>query len=382
MNNKVVLSIVIPIYNSEKYLRQCLDSIINQSYKDYELILVDDGSEDNSRLICREYCKYDNVKLVENKHEGLFRTRKIGVEESKGEYITFVDSDDFVSENSYSMAEQGMKNGIDAILFDIYRYYYQQEIVYDSCHLEDRIYNKDDIEKTIYPNMIWDNNSNRFGVDPSLCSKIIKASLIKQVYNSIEDIHFEYGEDSVITFPMLVKAESIQIIHKAYYYHRQRLGGQLANYIADSEFIDNTYSLYKLLSKEMDSNSIFQKQIDLFYVYSVALVKRQYGLGDPPCDSIFPFDRVPKGKKIIIYGAGAVGKLYYRQVRSIDYCEVVLWADRKYKELGEEVSSPELISQVEYDYVVIAIDSKFTSKQIYEYLINCGVSPKQIISNK
>ena len=93
-----LISVIVPIYNVEKYLRRCLDSIINQTYKNLEIILVDDGSPDNCPEICDEYArKYERVKVIHKKNGGLSDARNIGIKQSKGDYITLIDSDDCVT---------------------------------------------------------------------------------------------------------------------------------------------------------------------------------------------------------------------------------------------------------------------------------------------
>lgn len=91
-----MISVVIPVYNVEKYLTQCIESILNQSYKDYEIILVDDGSTDNSSIICDSYEKYSNITVVHKNNEGLGYARNTGIKHAKGEYVMFVDSDDYL----------------------------------------------------------------------------------------------------------------------------------------------------------------------------------------------------------------------------------------------------------------------------------------------
>ena len=92
------ISIIIPVYNVEKYLRECLDSILAQSYKDFEIILVDDGSTDSSGNICDEYSmKYENIKVLHKNNNGLSSARNAGLDIAQGEYILFIDSDDVVS---------------------------------------------------------------------------------------------------------------------------------------------------------------------------------------------------------------------------------------------------------------------------------------------
>ena len=93
--NNIKVSIIIPVYNSEKYLRQCLDSVINQTFKDIEIIVINDGSTDNSLQIIQEYVnKYSNIKLINKQNEGCYKARNIGLETATGEYIAFLDADD------------------------------------------------------------------------------------------------------------------------------------------------------------------------------------------------------------------------------------------------------------------------------------------------
>lgn len=92
-----LLSIVVPVYNVQKYLDRCMDSLLNQNIENYEIILVDDGATDNSGLICDKYSQeYFNVKVIHKKNEGLGLTRNVGIDNSKGQYIMFVDSDDYI----------------------------------------------------------------------------------------------------------------------------------------------------------------------------------------------------------------------------------------------------------------------------------------------
>ena len=95
----MILSIIVPVYNTEKYLRECLDSILNQTMTDFELILVDDGSKDASGRICDEYAGKDGrIRVIHKQNEGACMARKAGVETACGEFVAFVDSDDWVGE--------------------------------------------------------------------------------------------------------------------------------------------------------------------------------------------------------------------------------------------------------------------------------------------
>lgn len=96
--DEMLISVIVPIYNAEKYLKICIDSIINQSYYNIQIILVDDGSEDNCPAICDEYAQLDTrIIVIHKKNQGLVLARKSGLQIATGEYITFVDADDFLS---------------------------------------------------------------------------------------------------------------------------------------------------------------------------------------------------------------------------------------------------------------------------------------------
>ena len=97
-----LLSIVVPVYDVEQYLPRCIDSILEQTFTDFELILVNDGSTDNCPIICDEYAdKFDRIKVIHKENGGLSDARNTGINKASGKYISFIDSDDFIVENTY-----------------------------------------------------------------------------------------------------------------------------------------------------------------------------------------------------------------------------------------------------------------------------------------
>lgn len=102
-----MISIIVPVYNVEKYLERCIESIVNQTYKDIEIILVDDGSPDNCSVICDRYAEKDNrIKVIHKQNGGLINARKSGLEIAQGDYIGFVDSDDWIEPEMYEYFAQ------------------------------------------------------------------------------------------------------------------------------------------------------------------------------------------------------------------------------------------------------------------------------------
>lgn len=375
----IVLSVVVPVYNAEKFLRQCIESILNQSMQDIELILVDDGSSDRSIDICREYQKKDKrVNIIYASHKGPYNARRLGVLNAVGEYITFVDSDDFISEQSYNMAVEAMRLSVDIISFDIYRYFDDENIKYDHDEISEKIYDRQEICEEIFPIMIWNEKSNRYGVDPALWNKIFKSEILKQIYNENHEIDFHYGEDIAVVYPAILKASNYCVHHKAYYYHRQSPRNTVPSYFIDEKYPLKLNKLYCFLSEQMSGNPIFQRQIDLFYAYSAQLIKLKYGISISTSDMIFPFDKVNKNDDVVIYGAGNVGKLFIRQTSLLDYCNIILWVDQNYKELSG-VNAPEDILKIHYDKIVIAIADENIRNKVKCFLTELGVNIDAIV---
>ena len=129
-----MLSIILPIFNREEHLNQCVYSILNQTYKDYELILVDDGSIDKSAQMCDEYAEQDNrVIVIHKENGGLSDARNTGVKVAKGEYIFFIDSDDFLDDNqALEKIVNRLKNSnADVLNFGFKKYYANQDKGYN-----------------------------------------------------------------------------------------------------------------------------------------------------------------------------------------------------------------------------------------------------------
>lgn len=375
------LSVIVPVYNTKDHLEQCIDSILKQSFEDIELILVDDGSTDGSADICDACAGKDRrVKVYHKENSGPLLSRKLGVEKAVGDYVTFVDSDDFVAELSFALASEDMSKGIDVIAFG-YMSYFEKDNIQSGVDLySEGIYSRGRIEKTIYPTMIWDAEEDHFGLPPSLGNKIFKRSLLSDQYEICASMErFHYGEDMAIVYPLIMNVNTLSIHHEAYYYYRQRAGDGLPSYILDERYFDKLYILYKYLKQAFSGQEMFMKQIDLFYIHSAVFKGIQYGRIQQRPDQVFPFDKVSRGEKIVLYGAGNVGRLYRAQLSAIGYCEVVLWVDKNHEKYAETVKAPSEIGQADYEKIVIAIEREETREQVRRTLIEMGVPAEAII---
>lgn len=377
-----LISVIVPVYNTEKYLVQCIESILNQTLKEIEVILVDDGSTDKSSEICNEYAQKDHrVKVIHQDNHGLMAARYRGVVESVCNYITFVDADDFVDSISYELAVESMRKGIDLIIFGIIRYYDVETQKKEINIFDEKIYHKQEIEGLIYPRMIWDIGRNGFGIDPAMWNKVMKRELVIDSYRHLDGKNFYYGEDTAVIYPMIKTVETIEIKQRPYYYHRQRKRTEIPEYIADKAYFEKLYILYKYLADQFCGDDMLIQQIEYFYMHSVGLRRHIYGDYQKGTQYLFPFDKVGKGDKIVIYGAGLVGHSYIEQLSRMKFCKVVLWVDKNFRDfVTDDISSVEEIQKVSFDKVVIAIESDEISKNIKKMLIEMGVEREKIVS--
>ena len=209
------LSIIVPVYKVEQYIHKCVDSILNQIFKDFELILVDDGSPDNCGTICDEYAQKDErVKVIHKENGGLSDARNFGLKEAQGKYVSFIDSDDWVDLDLYSdVIGYQEDNDLDIVCFDVYEVK-GEKVKYNNRFDTNRIFNGEDALHKILTDEI----------DNSACDKVYKKELW-------EDVEFPVGrcfEDVATTYKVFYKAEKVGYYKRAYYYYVKREGSIVA----------------------------------------------------------------------------------------------------------------------------------------------------------
>ena len=205
-----MISVIVPVYNVEKYLEECLDSIQNQTYTDIEVILVNDGSTDNSEVICEKYCEQDNrFKLINQKNQGQSGARNVGVEASTGEFIAFVDSDDIIKRNYLEKLMQYMTEEVDIVesKFTVQKNKFLAEMLGESTILFEG--NSQEAVK-IFPNHV-------LSVNP--VTKLYRRSIVEAV-PYIEGFIFEDIYSGIGMLKYIRKI--IKIDYVGYYYHQHQ----------------------------------------------------------------------------------------------------------------------------------------------------------------
>lgn len=253
-----MVSVIIPVYNVEPYLRQCLDSLLDQTYKDFEMILVDDGSTDNCGIICDEYAKLDSrIMVVHKKNGGLISAWKTGITKANGDLIMFVDSDDWVDSTIIErLFDDYKKNNADIVCCSYYHEFVNKSVP-DSHSVLAGVYQKKDIREKIYPVLINDGNSLSRGIRISRWGKLIRKSLL------VENLHWvnekiTIGEDLNIMVPVIIEADCVSILDSEYLYHYRANEESMMKKVSNKMFEKATI----LYEKEKEIANYYLKEYD------------------------------------------------------------------------------------------------------------------------
>ena len=245
------LSIVLPVFNVEKYLERCIKSILEGTYKDLELVIVNDGTKDDSENIIIRYLeKYNNITYIVKENGGLSHARNVGYTYAKGEYIAFFDSDDYIEKDMYEKLMAKVKDyNYDIVVCDLYMEYEQTG---------KKIYVSSNVEKE-YKDVEEDNNEISIrkeimeNIYIAVHNKIYKKELIEKTFeNGMPFVNGMYYEDIVYTYSILQNTRSISFVKEPLYYYVQRTSSISNNY--DKKLYDIITSVEMLIENAVENN--------------------------------------------------------------------------------------------------------------------------------
>uniref|UniRef100_I5AQ97 Glycosyl transferase n=1 Tax=Eubacterium cellulosolvens (strain ATCC 43171 / JCM 9499 / 6) TaxID=633697 RepID=I5AQ97_EUBC6 len=215
MNDRIFFSVIIPVYNAEKYLTRCVKSVCNQNYANVEVVLVDDGSSDNSSELCDVLAQSDNrIKVIHKRNQGVSIARKDGVQISRSDYVIFVDSDDYISQGLLRASEKIIeKHNPDIILFEAVEETHKKKHFERKYPYRDGFYTKEDIHRDILPTLIQADNASYF--PPAMWGKVIKRELL--LSNLLANTKASIAEDGASIIPCMFHAKSFYYLKESYY---------------------------------------------------------------------------------------------------------------------------------------------------------------------
>lgn len=263
------ISVIVPVYNSEKYLKRCIDSILNQTYKAIELILVDDGSPDNCGKICDEYAKKDKrVRVIHKTNAGVSAARNSGLEIASGNYATFVDSDDYIEPEMYgNMMEKVHQYNCDVVMCDCIKDFTDHSEIY-THDIRAGFYDKEQLVNEYYPHLLMMENVEY----PATISNWLILFNRNKLGNLRYVVGVRYSEDLLFGAQLVYNTDSFYYMKEQAYYHYY-----MNPTSATHKFTVDKWNDYKTLHFEINKyfseceSFDFSHQIDLcllFFVYN------------------------------------------------------------------------------------------------------------------
>lgn len=390
MDNKTQTAVIVALYNAEPYLTECIQSIVNQTYKELEIILVDDGSTDRSFSICRTFAQYDSrIKVIHQDNKGTLNAKRAGLEAAESEYIMFVDADDWIMPRMCEVLHGIMtREHTDLVASGIIRYFSENQCVWNYDTVGEGKYSGEEYKEKVLTHMLCDGVFPRRGVDASLAIKIFRKDLLYPVLKEAEEQYgYLFGEDTAVLYPYMLKADSVYILREGFYYHRQYENSR-EKYYGDQNFeykVRGLYSYLKGVFEKHPLHTVLMRQLD-YFVCGLFMEKYNLQAGKivqkmPVLQQyLFPFHRVRQGSRVLLYGAGAVGQSYYVQLTKTGYCEEIFWQDRnaqKYRREGLPVCPVDVDLQV--GACVIAVQDEGLAEEIKAQLAGDGMDTGKIV---
>ena len=217
----MLFSVIVPVYKVEKYLPACIESVLNQTFSDFELILVDDGSPDRCPQICESFKEKDNrIKVIHKPNGGLASARRAGIQVAGGNYVFNLDSDDLIEPDTLEYAAKKISDTNCDIVSFSYRWVKNGRTVnITNDGLDEGLYLENDIKKYIYPRILMDRDMNHMSY--YLAGKAVKREILTPIQLSVSE-KISLGEDLCCTVPCYLHAKSVYIIKKEAYLYTVR----------------------------------------------------------------------------------------------------------------------------------------------------------------
>lgn len=373
-----LVSVTVPVYNVAEYLPQCIESICRQTYEALEIILVDDGSTDESGKICDKYAKEDaRITVIHKGNGGLVSARKAGLAAAHGEYVSCVDSDDWVEPDMIQrLMDTESATNADIIAFAGY----EEGCGYQGIKgntVAEGLYHTKQQKESLYALMLMNGNFFEHGVSTSIWNKFFKKNILENFQMRILDV-ISYGEDTACVYPCLLSAGSVYVTNMLLYHYRVRQGSIVRSATVSKE---NLICLHHTLRESFDSHvqkEVLNQQME-YYMWHTFLLKGYDWIQSDLL--LFPFAKVKTGMRIAIYGAGLFGQVIERHCCQTQGLTIAGWFDRNYEgyvRQGLQVSSSKDVTDADFDVMVVAILNTTLARRIREDYIRCGIMADRI----
>lgn len=269
-----LVTVVIPIYNVEKYLDRCVNSIVNQTYKNIEIILVDDGSPDNCPLMCDEWAKKDErIRVVHKRNAGLGMARNSGLEVARGEYILFIDSDDYLDLSTIELCvSSSLHNNSDVVIFG--RKDVDDDGVVGEMNIKTNtdVFTGDEVQHTLLPAVF----SYKMGFGVSAAGRMYRTDIFRKHNLRFKSEREIISEDAYFALELFSKDVTVSIVSKNLYHYYRRSDSLTHTYRADRQLKNDAFlsQCVSLAEKEKLPKQVSTHLMVRYHLYTIAAIKQ------------------------------------------------------------------------------------------------------------
>lgn len=362
-----LVSVVVPVYGSEQFLEPCVESILGQTYRNIEVILVDDGSPDRSGEICDQFARSDRrIRVIHQANEGLVNARKAGVRAASGGYLSFIDGDDWVGSEYLERMHEVMASSWADLAVSGHVREFMGRFQPIPPRISPGLYDRQDLVESVLPQALFNGAFFQHGVSTYVWNKMFKrdraTTLVQEIPSAIV-----MGEDAALTYPYLIACERVAVCVEGDYFYRQRHGSIVKSVAAVDAEYQRLSTLAQFLTERFAAappSARLDEQLRQYF-YSLVLTRTGGIISTPNRNEWFsPFEGLVPGSSVVICSSGTFGQHLFAALSRMDGVEVVGWIDDDAEEsqrLGLPVTPLESVVTMDFDLVLVAsIDPEFT----------------------
>lgn len=402
------VSIIIPVYNGEKFLEECLNSVIGQTYPELEIVIINDGSTDHTIELCKKYCEKDSrIILIDKENGGVTSARKAGIDAATGKYTIFVDADDWIPAQTIErLTEVAETNETDVVSCGFVQVESEQSEEHYGT-LEAGIYELADNEEFI-SSMFYQGALKEWGIWPTLWGKLFLTEEIRACIRHLDERIF-YGEDAATVFETILQSKRVAVIKEPLYYYRY-LNTTSVSGKRNKLLLDNMFYLYEYLYKVFEKQRYAEILLKQLKHYMISLMNHAGKLlFDIPYniqqsewlelqvkewqtryyDFIYarrelwavPLYDLEGKHRVVLYGTGEVAEDFRKQLTALSEVEILAWLKER-TDIEEWIQTIDPPTDEKYDIVLMAVHTQEELEFGKKLLLEAGVDANKIIWEK
>lgn len=381
-----LISVVVPIYNVDAYLYQCVSSIVGQTYRHLEIILVDDGSTDNALEICEYFRKMDaRVKVIMQPNSGLVSARKAGLNATTGDYVFYVDGDDWIEPDCLLHYHQlAVEHGADMVIGDYKREFLGNFLTVRNT-MSPGVYDRNRIEKEVLPTMISHGTFFSHGLKTYSWGKLYRRSLILDLQNQVPD-SIIVAEDSALIYPAIARSLTIVIGDMALCNYRQRPNSILKSTDFDQREIERIATAFRYLATALNSSRSpfgFKSQLQSYFAAIVTIRSGAFLSSEDLYDMFEVFGPLAPGARLAVYNSGSFGQHVYKRLQNSSAYVLADWYDKDHhdnKLVRMPVNDPDTIRDAAFDYLLVPSFDPALLVEVNTLFAKHGLNPVKVRS--